>query len=70
MVEYNVFVTAKEWLYREVGLGAHRIDIEKLNSLCFELNEAYQTGYSKGYDEGWNDGYNDHANGIRKVLDT
>lgn len=69
MVEYNAFEVAKQWLYQELGLSADHLDIKKLNSLSFYLDEAYKLGYSVGYDEGWDNGWNDRDNGIRKALD-
>lgn len=68
MVKYNAFEVAKQWLYQELELGVDRLDIKKLNSLSFYLDEAYRLGYSVGYDEGWNNGYNDCNSGIRKAL--
>lgn len=59
MVKYDAFAMAKQWLYQELGLGINKIDIKKLNSLSFYLDEAYKLGLSCGYDEGYNDGYND-----------
>lgn len=56
MVEYNAFEVAKQWLYQELGLGINKIDVKKLHSLSFCLDEAYKSGYLAGYDEGWNNG--------------
>ena len=68
MVKYNAFEVAKQWLYQELRLGVDRLDIKKLNSLSFCLDEAYKLGYSAGYDEGWDNGWDDRDNGIRKAL--
>ena len=59
MVEYNAFEVAKQWLYQELGLGINEIDVKKLHSLSFYLDEAYKLGLSSGYDKGYNDGYDD-----------
>ncbi len=69
MVEYNAFEVAKQWLYQELGLGVDRLDIKKLNSLSFCLDEAYKLGHLIGYNEGWDNGWIDHDNSIRKTLD-
>ena len=59
MVEYNAFEVAKQWLYQELGLGVNKIDVKKLHSLSFYLNEAYSYGHDNGYAEGYKDGHND-----------
>lgn len=65
MVRYNASEVAKQWLYQELN----HLDVKKLDSLSFYLDEAYRLGYSAGYDEGWDNGYDDCDIGIRKALD-